>query len=109
MADDYTPTTTEVREYYMKSAEADDRRDEFNRWLAGRDAQKRAEWEAEQGEPEWEYGVYDPSSNEVDPCGTEPVTRESFTGIRWEETGEHIVKRRAPGPWLPVDENGESK
>ena len=46
MADDYTPTTTEVREYYMKSAEADDRRDEFNRWLAARDAQKRAEWEA---------------------------------------------------------------
>ena len=53
MTDDYTPTTEEVREQYW-AASGDRRRGssawgEFDRWLAAHDAQKRAEWEAEQG------------------------------------------------------------
>lgn len=54
MTDDYTPTTRGVRQGY---ASGKHRRKEmlpvaakkaFDRWLAAHDAQKRAEWEAEQ-------------------------------------------------------------
>ncbi|QEA30405.1 hypothetical protein FGL91_18740 [Microbacterium sp. CBA3102] len=58
-------------------------------------------------EPDWEYGIYDPATNDVDTCGTDRVTHESFTGVRWEETGEYIVRRRVAGPWLPVQQEGE--
>ena len=64
---EYTPSTGEVREQYARgarggyggSAEAGAHRhvneqNRFDRWLAAHDAEKRAEWEAEQGEPEWE-------------------------------------------------------
>lgn len=53
---DYTPTTEEVREDYELGRNEvagagghDQHRAEFNRWLATHDAEKRAEWEAEQG------------------------------------------------------------
>ena len=64
---DYTPTTEQVEFAYANDSE-DEYRDpigypalvrqnkvEFRRWLAAHDAEKRAEWEAEQGETEWEY------------------------------------------------------
>lgn len=55
------------------------------------------------GEEEWEYGVFDPRYNEVDPCGSGPVPKRSdFTGINWDETGEYIVRRRIAGPWQEV-------
>ena len=54
---DYTPTTEEVREDYALGRNEvvgagwyDEHRVEFDRWLAAHDAEKRAEWEAEQGE-----------------------------------------------------------
>lgn len=55
---------------------------------------------------EWEYGIYDPSSNEVDECGPGPISRDQFTGIDWERTGESIVRRRPAGPWEPVPSPG---
>ena len=61
---DYTPTTEQVEFAYANDSE-DEYRDPigypalvrqnkvaFRRWLAAHDAVKRAEWEAEQGEPE---------------------------------------------------------
>ena len=54
---DYTPTTEEVREDYALGLNEgvgagwyDEHRVEFDRWLAAHDAEKRAEWEAEQRE-----------------------------------------------------------
>lgn len=53
MADDYTPTTQEVRWDLNESDTARDRfgrwgraGEAFDRWLAAHDAEKRAEWEA---------------------------------------------------------------
>lgn len=107
---DYTPTTEDVRYRYIdyREKEGDYTPGEFAWWLAAHDAEVRASVLAEQGEPEWEYGVYDPATNEVDECGPGPVTRDSFTGIDWEATGEFIVHRRPAGSWLPVEENGEN-
>lgn len=63
---DYTPTTEEMRGNYVSNlfegggsdearAEWDYERENgeqiFDRWLAAHDAEKRAEWEAEQGKP----------------------------------------------------------
>lgn len=67
MADDYTPTTGEVREQFARGARGThggsaesaayrhaNEQNRFDRWLtamlAAHDAAKRAEWEAEQGE-----------------------------------------------------------
>ena len=48
---DYTPTTEEVRiKYRLSSGRQPGDFAEFNRWLAAHDAEKRAEWEAEQGD-----------------------------------------------------------
>ena len=62
----YTPTTEEVRGDYATFQlpwVGEDFRDvyseglaEFDRWLAEHDAEKRAEWRAEQVAAEWEYG-----------------------------------------------------
>lgn len=48
MADDYTPTTEEVREQYTREeppriGTVAERRAEFDRWLAAHDAQVRAD------------------------------------------------------------------
>ena len=84
-------------------------------------AQKRAEWEAEQCQVEWEYGTAlltekgeiwdvepDPdlatAREHHDMCLADPSEYEPDSCI--------IVKRtpgREAGPWLPVDETGESK
>ena len=52
MADDYTPTTEEVIRKYATGATWQHQsfsaaEDEFIRWLAAHDAEKRAEWGAE--------------------------------------------------------------
>lgn len=56
---EYTPKTDDVREDYaigrnevIGAGWYSQHRAEFDRWLAAHDAAKRAEWEAEQGEPE---------------------------------------------------------
>ena len=53
-------------------------------------------------EEQWEYGIYDPSTNYVEAVGDGPVTKADFTGIKWEMTGEHIVRRRRAGEWEEV-------
>ncbi|MGN7978222.1 hypothetical protein ACTJJ4_11675 [Microbacterium sp. 22195] len=102
---DYTPTTEEVREQYW-AASGDRRRGssawgEFDRWLAAHDAQKRAEWEAEQGERR--------------PCRlphTAPPCTTCRCGARvtWDAARERTERLAEQAEvWLPVDENGESK
>ena len=51
---DYTPTTEAIRGRIIQRGIGWGfyGLDEFDRWLATHDAEKRAEWEAEQGEPE---------------------------------------------------------
>jgi hypothetical protein len=96
---DYTPTTEAVRYVYagvgkLPASMTNERLEEFDRWLASVLAEQS----------DWEYGVYDPATNDVDECGPGPVTRDSFTGIDWDVTGEFIVRRRPAGPWLPAEE-----
>lgn len=73
--------------------------------LAAHDAEVRASVLAEQGEPEWEYGLK--QENEyVDVWGVvidEGRELPAMRGIA-DVTGERIVRRRSPGPWLPVEE-----
>jgi hypothetical protein len=122
VADDYTPTTEEVREavaewawsrrmFRPELSQSDGR--EADRWLAAHDAEKRAEWEAEQAETEWEYGCK--SSAHV----MARRDRLAIVLLDQHEAEEHghdcpspsIVRRRRAGQWefwLPVT-NTESE
>lgn len=90
-------------------------------WTTQRsDAEKRAEWEAEQGEPGWEYGTrrsvtdgwergdrygeheYVDARSVSDRVGTDGST---VTGVR---DMTRAVRRRKAGPWEPVT-NTESE
>ena len=51
-------------------------------WLTAHDAEKRAEWEAEQGQTEWEYGV----------------SREVATPMSSREAAERQIERMAKSP-----------
>ena len=90
-----------------KQAEA---RRKFDAILAAHDAAKRAEWEAEQGETEWEYGVSYPwhegNLSHAFGFGSEPDAREHM-----DEDEDVLVRRRKAGPWLPVTDttNNESE
>lgn len=109
MTDDYTPTTEEVCEFwasrqtYEHDWTIDTARSIFDRWLAAHDAAKRAEWEAEQGETEWEYGNEQllHSRVEVFAASSEAVARAQA----WLYP---IRRRRKAGPWEPVT-NTESE
>lgn len=80
-------------------------------WLRAHDAEVRASVLAEQGEPDWEYGISS-GCGSVDYVGT----RESVEArvASFEKAGaplrppESIVRRRKVGLWLPVEENGEN-
>lgn len=107
MVDDYTPTTDAVRAAYVRNrrrpfTDPEDHRAEFQRWLEAHDAALRAEWEAEQGETEWEYGERSPSSKYV----WGPWTAEKADSL--DIPPDLLVRRRAPGPWVPINENGET-
>ena len=126
MTDDYTPTTEEVREAFSEMSSWDMSADEtdaaFDRWIAA----LRAEWEAEQGEVEWEYGSEgaegtldsDPRPLTDDkpywpqsiPAGVHEPDAEQAAQIvaSWNEGdpgSAHLIRRRKAGPWKPVDEN----
>lgn len=127
---DYTPTTEEVVNAFAQTgvwlpiAGYAELRGAFGRWLAAHDAEKRAEWEAEQGETEWEYGsaaIEDdgdcprPLSEDRDfwPAGitahasepSEEAARRIIAG--WQNAT--LVRRRKAGPWEPVPvEGGEN-
>ena len=110
MTDDYTPTTAEVREWWAEDQDrthgmADEAHmAEFDRWLEQYTAEKRAEWEAELDEVEWDYGTRCPM-----PECTEPhLLDESDYPPQPEESLWRRTKARdvPAGEWVPVNENG---
>lgn len=101
-SDDYTPTTEDVRADFGRSllwpaAQSPDRTAAFDRWLAAHVAEKRAEWEAEQGETEWEYGNEMLMNNhtQIYPASSEFMAKAQ--AWLWP-----MYRRRKAGPWLPV-------
>ncbi|MDH5133631.1 MULTISPECIES: hypothetical protein [unclassified Microbacterium] len=121
---DYTPTTEEVLEHWSATRgsaidpEAAKRKAErermFRRWLAAHDAEKRAEWEAE--EPELEYGVTSKWGIQETPTlhGANQYAshlRRSIESGR--ESGDldyhgRVMRRTKAkaGPWMPVKQEG---
>ena len=111
MADDYTPTTAEVRERFIDgfpidtwAVSRDQCGQDFDAWLAAHDAEKRAEWEAEQGEVEWEYAVQT-RIHSIVPAYNRSVA-ESMVEHDLRYQSGRVVRRRKAGPWVPVNENG---
>ena len=99
MADDYTPTTEDVRYRYLdyREREGDVDPGEFDRWLAGVIAEKRAEWEGEQGEVKWEYRArWDGDDSLWFSVAPERVDQ-------WLSEG-YEVQKHALTPWVPVNE-----
>ena len=121
---DYTPTAEDVREDYAIGRNEEvgagwygQHRAEFDRWLAAHDAEKRAEWEAEQG---WEYAIG---------AQSEDRPGKFWRDSDWDTTTElHealgdledalpvfsnavVIRRRPSTPWLPVPDttNNESE
>jgi len=112
---DYTPTTKEIIEHWsavrgqaIDPAARDrplERAEMFRRWLAARDAEKRAEWEAEQGEVEWEHGVgYFGDRGDIARFSSAAVADEA-ANLR---LGDVRLRRRKAGPWVAANENGET-
>lgn len=111
---EYTPTTDEMLDGYVTMRRREIPGDrvlasvqalgEAERWLAAHDAEKRAEWEAEQGETEWEYGTRCPMPECTEPhlldaMDDPPQPEES----RW----RRMKAREVPaGPWMPVPDTG---
>lgn len=106
----YPPTTDEVRATYIGEPKhwLDEQIGaEFDRWLAAHDAVKRAEWEAEQGETEWEYGAtnaFDDKPVSIRDTLAEAVEAQAFyTRERGRKTNLMMRAKAVPaGPWLPV-------
>lgn len=140
---DYTPPTDDVRNHYAYGCGPEhtwaESREDFDRWLAAHDAEKRAEWEAEQSRADavGSMSVYDDGytagvaegravalaeQGEVeweyglaDEGAVEPYSDYS-TDLDWLLDGLHpldrgtiILRRRKAGPWVPVDENGSER
>ena len=108
---DYTPTTEAIRGRIIQRGIGWGfyGLDEFDRWLAAHDAEKRAEWEAEQGETEWEGIVL---GREVGGSGDWSVTvwrPDEIEEARAMFPGSEYVLGRAK--WLPVPDttNNESE
>ena len=106
----YTPTTEDVETHWADVGFAGDRAS-FRRWLATHDAEKRAEWEAEQGETEWEYGV---SREVVIPMSSREGAERQIERMAKRPKGyrltANLVRRRVT-PWVaaPDTTNNESE
>ena len=102
----YTPTTEDVETHWADVGFAGDRAS-FRRWLATHDAEKRAEWEAEQGETEWEYLV----SHAWD--GRQVITTipQRFSPEQWVVERRQVIFKKILTEWLPVPDttNNESE
>ena len=87
-----------------KQAEA---RRKFDAILAAHDAEKRAEWEAEQSETEWEYLV----SHAWD--GRQVITTipQRFSPEQWVVERRQVIFKKILTEWLPVPDttNNESE
>ena len=116
---DYTPTTEAIRGRIIQRGIGWGfyGLDEFDRWIAAHDAEKRAEWEAEQG---WEYAIG---------AQSEDRPGKFWRDSDWDTTTElHealgdledalpvfsnavVIRRRPSTPWLPVPDttNNESE
>lgn len=120
MADDYTPTMEKLRMAWIASrwesagqlrSEGSD--DEFDRAIAAHDAEKRAEWEAEQGEVEWEYGVgWEYLGRTFGFRMADRLSAESHIAQNPHEDEDfgpsYLVRRTKDvpaGEWVPVNEN----
>lgn len=71
----------------------------------------RAEWEAEQGEVEWEYVVCGYQDQRLYLAPTLEVALEGIAQdrARSETKPKRTIKRRRKaGEWVPVNENGET-
>lgn len=107
VADDYTPTTDEVREFwasrqtYEHDWTIDTARSIFDRWFAGMIAAKRAEWKAESGEEE--FLVLDGSGDFW--AMTSTLLEADHYALQ--KPGATIQQRHCT-PWLPVT-NTESE
>lgn len=108
MADDYTPTMARLRREYIEMREAafgfsDLYAAEWDRAVVAHVAEKRAEWEAEQGEPEWEYACRDDRTGSVTSVGAPWMDHEYAERVTANEYPYMAgVRRRKAGPWLPV-------
>lgn len=119
---DYTPTTEDVLEDYAigRNEEVgagwyDQHRAEFSRWLATHDAAKRAEWEAEQGEPEKPserihqliHDLTDPGECWFDHHGG--CQEHGYLTLRPGEKCPHAEARELLAEWAVPDTNNESE
>lgn len=59
---------------------------------------------AEQGEPEWEYAVFNRNNYQLSEPGWSGAECRHFAEP-YLKKGFKVRRRRAPGPWLPVEEN----
>ena len=97
VADGYAPTTEEVRAEASRAFGGD----WFDRWLAAHDAQKRAEWEAEQDE---RRSCRLPHT--APPC----TTCRCGARVTWDAARDRTERLAEQAEvWHPVDEDGESK
>lgn len=115
MTDDYTPTTRGVRQGYasgklhrreMMPVAA---KKAFDRWLAQYTAEKRAEWEAEQGETEWEVerGLLLKIGDTWAETEWEPEQFDDV--IAGYPHNEYARAERRVTPWLPVPDTTNTK
>ena len=111
---EYTPKTDDVREDYaigrnevIGAGWYSQHRAEFDSWLAAHDAEKRAEWEAEQGETEWGVAYEQSDGLFVDPAVDEQDAHYRVDG----SSVYDLVVSRKSNPWLPVPDtaNNESE
>jgi hypothetical protein len=109
---DYTPPLEDVRNHYAYGCGPEhtwaESREDFDRWLAAHDAEKRAEWEAEQGteEPEWaaERVVETQGADGWARTTWESIgdARRMFPGSKFRE----MTRQVKAGPWMPVPDTG---
>lgn len=125
MTDQQAPTSAQVERAFIfalswgifDEADVGPREDEHPeeaglRWREAYDAKKRAEWEVERGEPEWEYGVMTKigplasASQEYAEDYARLIREEIVQGKSSGDLRYHgkVVRRskEAAGPWLPV-------
>lgn len=124
MSEPYTPTTEEVADDYSAAwdSDADLHEDEraisrarFYRWLAQYTAEKRAEWEAEQGTRRVFAAAYRAPNGRVISIGGETVVQEHAQKTvdefaREDDEGPaYFLASRIVPPWVPVNENGSER
>ena len=113
---EYTPTTEQVlKQWVAEWAPSPNLEAQFHRWLAAHDAEKRAEWEAEQGEPEKPserihqliHDLTDPGECWFDHHGG--CQEHGYLTLRPGEKCPHAEARELLAEWAVPDTNNESE